>query len=589
MMEQSEGSVVLAFCAALSVALGAAVIGSPRAAEDPPEHLEASPGAGRVQLAQGARYAVAAAAPEASDAGLRVLEDGGNAADALVTTSFVMAVVRPQSTGIGGGGFVIYHDAAKNAQLALDGRERAPADASEKMFLDSRGNPTHDNLDGPRAAGVPGLVAMLADLHARQGSLPWARLVQPAIDLAEGGFPVSPSLARAVASNQDVLALYPASRGLFLPEGRPLQAGDTFKQPELALTLRAIAREGAAGFYAGAVADALSRRVRAAGGHITMADLASYKTVEREPVRGAYRGREVVSMPPPSSGGVALIEMLNLLGTWEGGLADLGWHRAAHLHVLAEVMKRAYADRAEHLGDPDFVTVPVKTLIGAARAKELRAGISMERATPAAELHAGRPAGPERGHTTHISVVDAQGNVASSTQTVNTSLGSKFVAGGTGVLLNNEMGDFAAKPGVPNNYGLVESANNAIAPQKRPLSSMTPTIVLQGGRPVLVVGSPGGPRIISSVLQVVSNVLDFDMALDRAVAAPRVHHQWRPDRLEVEPGINSTVVEALGGRGHVVRVLAGRELGEVQAIQVRPNGTRVAVSDPRGEGRPAAR
>ncbi len=585
-MERSEGSVVLAFCAALGVALGAAVVGSPRAADGHGDAHAAAPRTGRVAVAEGTRYAVAAAAPEASDAGLRVLEEGGTAADALVASSFVMAVVRPQSTGIGGGGFVIYHDAATSTQSALDGRERAPGEATENMYLDSRGNPTRDRLEGPRAAGVPGLVAMLADLHEKHGKLPWARLVQPAIDLAEKGFPVPPSLARAIAQHQAVLSRFPASSEVFMPEGRPLQEGDTFKQPDLARTLRAVAREGKAGFYQGEVAQAIARKTRASGGHISVDDLAGYETRALEPVRGTYRGYDVVSMPPPSSGGVALVEMLNVLGTWDD-LEPLGWHRPDHLHVLAEVMKRAYADRAEHLGD--VPGVPVGALTGPARAAELRAGIDLERATPSSQVRAAGPAGPERPHTTHISVIDAAGNVASSTQTVNTGLGSCFVVAGTGILLNNEMGDFAAKPGTPNNYGLVESAKNAIAPHKRPLSSMTPSIVLRDGRPVLVVGSPGGPRIISSVLQVVSNVLDFDMALDRAVAAPRVHHQWKPDELEVEPGVNQAVVEALGARGHIVRVLDHRGLGEVQAIQVRADGTKVAVSDPRGEGRPAAR
>lgn len=581
-MERSEGSVVLAFCAALCVALGAGIVGGPRAAEKPAAE---EPPATVGRVVEGARYAVAAAAPEASEAALRVLEEGGNAADALVAASFVMAVVRPQSTGIGGGGFVIYHDAARNEQVAIDGREKAPAEATESMYLDSRGNPTRDSREGPRAAGVPGLVAMLADLHEAKGKLDWARLVQPAIDLAERGFPVPPSLAHAVAKYREVLARYPDSAALFLPGGRPLEAGDIFKQPDLGRTLREIASKKKEGFYQGPVAETLSRKTRVAGGHITTEDLAKYETRRPEPVRGKYRGHDVVSMPIPSSGGVILIEMLNVLSTWED-LEPLGWHRPDHLHVLGEVMKRAFADRALHLGD--VKNVPVDMLTSQAHAEALRRSIDLEHATPASQLEGG-PAGPERPHTTHISVIDAEGNVASSTQTINTSLGSCFVVGGTGILLNNEMDDFSAKPGAANAFGLVQSAKNAIAPGKRPLSSMTPTIVLRDGRPVLVVGSPGGPRIISAVLQVVSNVIDFGMALDRAVAAPRVHHQWKPDVLEVESGINRAVVEALGARGHVVRVLEQREIGEVQAIQVRPDGRRVAVSDPRGEGRPAAR
>lgn len=585
-MEKSEGSVVLAFCGALGVAVLLAVAGAPRGADQHASAADHEHGA-PTQVAEGRQHAVSAAAPEASEAGLRVLEDGGNAADALITASFVMAVVRPQSTGIGGGGFVIYHDVASGKQTAIDGRERAPQDARENMYLDSRGNPMRDSLDGPRAAAVPGLVAMLWDLYQVQGSkkLSWERLLQPAIDLAEKGFAVPPSLARAVAARREVLDRYEASRELFLPKGRALQAGDLFVQADLGRTLRAIATKGKDGFYAGAVAEQISHWTRASGGHISAKDLADYTVRHPQPVRGTYRGHEVVSMPPPSSGGVHLVEMLNVLGTWE--LEELGWHRPDHLHVLAETMKRAYADRAEHMGD--VTTVPIAMLTSQDYAKQVRAGITMNHATPSAQIRSGRPAGPERPHTTHISVIDARGNAASSTQTVNTGLGSGFVPSKTGVLLNNEMDDFAAKPGVPNAYGLVQGQANAIEAGKRPLSSMTPTIVLKDGKPVLIVGSPGGPKIITAVLQVVSNVLDFDMPLDRAVAAPRVHHQWSPDELVLEPGIPQAAIDELGARGHILKVLAEDGLGEVQAILVKPNGTKVAVSDPRGEGRPAAR
>jgi gamma-glutamyltranspeptidase/glutathione hydrolase len=587
LMDKSEGSVVLAFCGALGVALLLAVAGAPRGAEH--GHASAAEHGARsqAQTAEGQQHAVAAAAPEASDAALRVLEEGGNAADALVAASFVMAVVRPQSTGIGGGGFVIYHDAASGTQSAIDGRERAPQNARPNMYLDSRGNPTRESLDGARAAAVPGLVAMLWDLHQARGSkkVTWERLVQPAIDLAEKGFPVPPSLARAIEARREVIARYASSRSLFTPDGRALKTGDLFVQADLGRTLRAIATQGRDGFYAGKVAEDISFSNRSAGGEITTKDLADYAVRRPAVVRGTYRGHEVVSMPPPSSGGVHLIEMLNVLGTYD--LEDLGWHRPDHLHVLAETMKRAYADRAEHMGD--VPTVPVKLLTSADYAAQLRAGIVMAHATPAAQIRSGRPAGPERPHTTHISVIDAQGNAASSTQTINTSLGSGFVATGTGIVLNNEMDDFAAKPGTPNFYGLVQGEQNAIEPGKRPLSSMTPTIVLREGKPVLIVGSPGGSRIITSVLQVISNVIDFSMALDRAVAAPRVHHQWLPDELELEPGVPQATIDELGARGHIMRVLAHDGMGEIQAIQIKPSGTRVAASDPRGEGRPAAR
>ncbi|MCW5767035.1 MAG: gamma-glutamyltransferase, partial [Phycisphaeraceae bacterium] len=505
--------------------------------------------------------------PEASDAGLRVLEEGGNAADAMVTASFVMAVVRPQSTGIGGGGFALYHDARSRTQTALDGRERAPAGATETMYLDSRGNPTRDSLDGPRAAGVPGLVAMLWELHQRhgRGALTWARLVQPAIDLAEEGFPVPPSLARAIANRREVLQRHPASRDLFMPKGRSLQAGDIFRQPGLGRTLRAIAREGRAGFYAGPVAAELSFKTRAAGGVLTQEDLAAYAVAERQPLRTTYRRREVVTMPPPSSGGVALIQMLNVLSTWEEGLGQLRFHSPDHLHVLAETMKRAFADRAEHLGDPDSVTVPVGRLTGVPYALELRRGIAMDRAMPSRELRAGLPAGPlEREHTTHISVIDAHGNAASSTQTVNTDLGSGFVAGDTGVLLNNEMDDFAAKPETPNAYGLIGGDANAIGPGKRPLSSMTPTLVFENGQPMLVTGSPGGSHIITTVLQIVLNVVDYRMNIAEATLAPRFHHQWLPDELRLEKGFSPDTVRLLRERGQ--NVVIKEIMGDAQSI-----------------------
>lgn len=586
---RSEGSVVLLFCAALGVALGTALLQRATVHADHGDAPHAEAQVGKSRVAEGRRHAVAAAAPEASEAALQVLADGGNAADALVTASFVMAVVRPQSTGIGGGGFVLHHDAKTRTQTALDGRERAPAEARENMYLDSRGEPTSESRNGPRSAGVPGLVAMLWRLHQDHGSkkLDWARLVAPAIALAENGFAVPESLARAVAERRKVLAEYPASAAVFLPNGRPLQAGDRFVQADLASTLKEIAARGGDGFYQGAVARRLVEATRARGGHLSIQDLAGYEVKARTPVRGTYRGHEVVSMPPPSSGGVHLVQMLNILSGYD--LEAMGWHSAEHLHVLAEAMRRAYADRAEHLGDPDHVAVPVKWLTDPAYAEELRKGIALDRATPSSELHAGRPAGPERPHTTHISVIDADGNVASSTQTVNLALGSGFVAEGTGVLLNDEMDDFAAKPGAANAFGLVQGAKNAIQPGKRPLSSMTPTIVFgRDGAPLLVVGSPGGSKIITTVLQTISNVIDFGMSLERAVAAPRVHHQWKPDELVLEPGIDRAVLDGLSARGHIVRVVERLNQGEVQAIHVKPQRRLVAVSDPRGEGRPAA-
>jgi gamma-glutamyltranspeptidase/glutathione hydrolase len=589
-MEKSEGSVVLVFCAALALSLGAALAGRPAAAE----HEAAAPEVERPvseRVAEGTQGAVSAAAPEASAAGLAVLEEGGNAADALVAASFVMAVVRPQSTGIGGGGFALYHD-ARGGDAAYDGRERAPAEASEDMYLDSRGNKTRQSLDGARAAGVPGLVAMLAKLHAEHGSkkVSWARLVQPAIDLAEQGVRVTPSLARAIAERKQVLEACTAARALFLPDGRPLAEGDLLRQPDLARTLKAIAARGAPGFYEGEVARALVQATRAAGGHLSDEDLRGYQAVARDPVRGTYRGYQVISMPPPSAGGVLLIEMLNVLSNRQD-LGDLSYHGGAHVHLLAETMRRAYADRSELFGDPDAVRLPTARLLTPEYAAALYRGIDPAHATPSSAVRPGQAGIPEGPHTTHISVVDAAGNACSSTQTVNLHLGSAFVAAGTGVLLNNEMDDFATKPGTPNAFGLVQGRLNAIAPGRRPVSSMTPTIVLdREGKVFLVLGSPGGSRITTAVLQVLSNVIDFGMSLDQAIEAPRLHHQWLADELVLERGFDGGVVQDLAARGHIVRVLTGEHdaVGEVEAVLVRPDGERVAATDPRGEGTPAA-
>ncbi|MGE0710723.1 MAG: gamma-glutamyltransferase [Planctomycetota bacterium] len=583
----AESNVVLAFLAGLAVALGTLVVSATSAAGHggghAAEHEHAS-----APVATGRQAAVATAAPQASKAALDVLARGGNAFDALVAASFVVSVVEPQSTGIGGGGFVLYHDAAKQIEGAIDGRETAPGRATPDMYVgaDGRVNEAEYRF-GPKSAGVPGLVAMLWEVHARHGSqkLTWADLVEPAIRYAREGFPVTPQLSATIAARRADLERYDSSRRVFLPDGQVPKAGATLRQPDLARTLEAIAARGAGGFYRGPVAQALAGSASGQGGLIGAGDLEDYRVTTPDVLRGIYRGHEVVSFPPPSSGGVLLIEMLNVLAGYE--LAPLGHDSEAHVHLLAEVMRRAYADR-NLLADPAKVSnLPVKRLLSREHAAELRGGIDLARATPSSSLEGGAVAGGD--HTTHISIVDAQGNAVASTQTVNTGLGSCFVAGDTGVLLNNEMNDFTAKAGAPNAFGLVQDERNLPAPGKRPLSSMTPTLVFDAqGRVQAVIGSPGGPKIISTVLQVVSNLIDFNLSPAAAMSAPRVHHQFLPDQLVLE-GPLAGLRDGLFRRGHQVSVLSGgRSLGNAQLVVVGADGARTAVSDPRGEGRPAA-
>lgn len=600
----SEGSVMLAFCAALAIGFGGAIVGTrkvPAAAHGDPHgsaghtvamepghergdadrrHPEAAHADEDARLeARGEHFGVATAAPEATRAAMDVLAEGGNAFDALVAASFAVSVVRPQSTGIGGGGFALCYDAAARKTLVLDGREVAPGAASDAMYLDASGNPTLDSQDGPRAAGVPGLVAMLAKLHAEKGKLKWARLVEPSIKLAREGFVVPASLARAIAEREPVLRRYPASAAVFLREGRPLAAGDKLVQEDLAQTLEAIAADGANGFYKGRVAQ---RIADATTGGISLDDLKGYTVVTRQPLVGKYRGMQVVTMPPPSSGGPLLLQMLNVLGTLKA--REQTWHSPAHLHLLAETMRRAFADR-NHIADPAFEDVPTAWLTSPEYGAQVAAGIDREQATASSDLRLSEPPAGGKSHTTHISIVDAQGNAASSTQTINGGLGSGFVVSGTGILLNDEMDDFARKSGDANLFGLVQGEKNKIRPGKRPLSSMTPTIVLDGeGRVRLVVGSPGGPRIITAVLQVLLNVVDHEMGLAAALAAPRVHHQFLADQLVIEPGLPRGTLDGLAGMGHTLLVHPRADLGLVQAVQVRASGERVAATDPRGDG-----
>jgi len=532
---------------------------------------------------------VVAQEQRAARIGVEILDRGGNAVDAAVAVGFALAVTYPRAGNLGGGGFMVIH-LADGRDTSIDYRETAPAAASKDMFLDAQGNPDpKKSRDSGLAVGVPGTVAGLALAAKKYGSgkLSLADLIAPAIDLAEKGFPVEDDLADSLPQARARLERWPSSQGIFFNGGDPLQEGDRLIQLDLADTLRAIAESGARGFYEGRVAQRIAQAVRAAGGVMTADDLKDYRAIERPIVRGSYRGYDIVSMPPPSSGGVALIEMLNILEGYD--LGKLG-RRDEALHDMIEAMRRAYADRAAYMGDPDRVKMPIAGLMSKQYAASLRARIG-ERATPSAEVRPGKPAEFEGRNTTHFSVIDRDGNAVSNTYTLNFSYGLGLVADGTGVLLNNEMDDFTAKPGAANAYGLVGYDANLPAPGKRPLSSMTPTIVLKDGKPFLVTGSPGGSRIITAVLQVITNVIDFHMPIDKAVSAPRLHEQWQPDEVYVEPGFDPAVLEALQARGH--KIVPTRPHTSANSIEVMPKGeftprTYVGAADPRTRGATAA-
>jgi gamma-glutamyltranspeptidase/glutathione hydrolase len=494
---------------------------------------------------------VVAQESRAARIGVEILDRGGNAVDAAVAVGFALAVTYPRAGNIGGGGFMVIHLAKDNKDTTIDYRETAPAAATQTMFLDAKGEPDPEkSRDGALAIGVPGTVAGLALAHDKYGSgtLSLADLMAPAIRLAREGFLVEDDTADSLPAARDRLARWPSSAEIFLNGGQPLQAGDRLNQFDLADTLDAIAQKGPAGFYQGEVAGKIADAVRSAGGIMTRDDLANYRPVERAAERGTYRGYDIISMPPPSSGGVHLIEMLNILEGYD--LAKIGRNEKS-LHLEIEAMKRAYADRALFMGDPGAVKMPVAGLTSKKYAASLRAGIG-ERATPSSEIRPGKAADFEGQNTTHFSVIDRDGNAVSNTYTLNFSYGVGLVADGTGVLLNNELDDFSAKPGAANAFGLVGYTANLPGPGKRPLSSMTPTIVLKDGKPFLITGSPGGSRIISAVLQVIVNVLDFHMPVAAAVSAPRLHHQWQPDEVIVEPGFDTRTLDALTARGHKI-------------------------------------
>ncbi len=505
------------------------------------------------QSALGRHGMVVAQEARAARIGVDILKRGGNAVDAAVAVGFALAVTYPVAGNLGGGGFMVIHLAnyrsLGNRDTTIDYRETAPAAASKSMFLDAQGNADpRKSRDSGLAVGVPGTVAGLALAEQKYGSgkFTLAELIKPAIELARNGLPVEDHVADSLPQGKDRLGRWSSSRAIFFKNDEPLQQGDRLVQPDFARTLQAIAQNGPNAFYRGRIADQIAAAVQQAGGIMTADDLAHYRAVERAPMRGTYRGYTIVSMPPPSSGGVSLIETLNILDGYD--LAKLG-RGAPSFHDLIEAMKRAYADRAVYLGDPAFIAMPLKRLTSKKYAARQHATIT-EKATPAAEIHPGRPADNEGHNTTHFSVIDQDGNAVSNTYTLNFAYGLGLVAGGTGVLLNNELDDFTAKPGAANAYDLIGYGANLPEPGKRPLSSMTPTIVLKDDKPFLITGSPGGSRIITAVLQVIVNVIDFHMPVADAVSAPRLHNQWEPDKTFVEPGFDPAALAALKSRGH---------------------------------------
>jgi gamma-glutamyltranspeptidase/glutathione hydrolase len=497
----------------------------------------------------------------ASQIGADALADGGNAVDAAVATAFALAVVHPIAGNLGGGGFLLWRD-AKGEARAYDFRETAPAAATADMFLVQGRYDAARHHDSHLAVGVPGTVAGLHLAWRAHGRLPWSRLVEPAIELARDGFLVSDGLAASLREFQADLERYPASRAQFLRDGRPYEMGDLLKQKDLARTLERIAHDGPAGFYQGETARLIEREMQRGGGLVTQKDLAGYRALTRTPVTGSYRGYELLSMPPPSSGGTALIEMLNMLEHWD--VASGGFSSALTLHRLAEVMRRAFADRAQHLGDPDFNPgLPLTRLLSKEYAATLWRTIDPTRASQSSPAHFTWPA--ESSETTHISIVDRERGAVSLTYTLEDNYGSKIVVPGAGFLLNNEMGDFNAGPGLTDAKGLIGTPPNLAAPGKRMLSSMTPTMLTRDGKLFLVVGSPGGRTIINTVLQTIVNMVDFGMNVQEAVDAKRVHHQWLPDRLVYERfGLSADTLAALAAKGHGTYEVDS--LGVVQAI-----------------------
>lgn len=533
---------------------------------------------------------VASTSRIASEVGCDVMRRGGNAVDAAIATAFALAVTYPAAGNLGGGGFMMIR-LKTGATTAIDYREMAPQSATRNIYQDKNGNLIKgegSSTVGYRAAGVPGTVAgmELALKKYGSGKLTWTQLIEPARKLAADGFPLTHALNRGFSSEQKLLNSYEDSRRIFLNNGKFYNDGDTLRQPELAQTFTRLQRNGAREFYEGETARLIVADMKRHNGLMTLEDLKNYVAKERVPLRSTYRGYEIISMPPPSSGGAVLIEILNILEGYE--LSKMNPSSSEKYHLLTEAMRRAFADRAEYMGDTDFVHVPIAGMIDKAYAARQRASINTDRASTSTEIRAGKPAGYESEETTHFTIVDADGNAVSNTYTLNGGFGSGATAKGTGFLLNNEMDDFAAKPGVPNAYGLIQGERNAVAPRKRPLSAMTPTFVMRkDGTLWFAIGSPGGPTIIDTVLQTIINIVDHDMNIQQAIDAPRIHHQWLPDEIVYEPyGLSGDTVRALLSRGHKL-IEKPRYMGDAQGIMIEEKtGIRLGASDPRNDGTP---
>ncbi len=532
--------------------------------------------------AYGRHFMVASQGKLTSQTARKIFEQGGNLVDAAVAASFVLSVERPQSTGLGGGGFMLFHNAESKKTYALDFREMAPAAATQTMFQSPEGKVLSKKSQiGPYAVAVPGLVAGLLEIHQRFGKLPLSKIMQPAIEVAQKGFTIYPHLSQAILETQKDFKNFSATQKLLLhQDGTPRKTGELLRQPALAKTLGEIAKKGARGFYEGWVAKALVDEQKKLGGLLTLQDLQNYKVKWREPVMGRYHGYEVASMPPPSSGGIHVLEILNILE--DKNLRFLGSASPQAIHFTAAAMQQAFADRAKYLGDPDFVDVPTQKLISKRYARSISQRIFENTAHPSAEVRAGKLLFPESTETSHLSLMDGQGNAISTTQTINGWFGSGVLVSKAGFFLNNEMDDFSAKPGAPNMFGVLGGSANSISPKKRPLSSMSPTLVFQNSTPILALGSPSGPRIITCVVHSFLNYVEYEMPLFQAISAMRYHHQWYPDEIRVEsPSFTPEVRQRLKQMGYKIHK---KDYGcRVQAV-AKEQQILHGVSDPRGEG-----
>jgi len=536
-----------------------------------------------VSPVSGSRAMVVTGQDLATRAGLYVLRKGGNAVDAAVTAAFVMAVTLPRAGNIGGGGFMLIYNARKKQVTALDFWQKAPAKASRDMYIGTDGKADQRlSRFSYLAVAVPGTVAGLAAALKRYGTIPFSRALIPAIRFAEDGYMLNEKQAADMKNSEQILRAYPSTAKVFTkPGGALYQAGDMFVQKDLGQTLREIAQKGPDAFYRGSIAEKIAEQMKANGGILTKEDLAAYAPVFRKPLSGSYRGCQIVTMPPPSFGGTSIIEILNILEGYN--LKSCGHNSAAALHLMSEAMKRALADAAMYLGDPDMVKVPTAGLTSKSYANELRKAIDPGKSTPSAMIRPGDAPRYEKDSTTHFSIVDREGNAVSCTFTLNGNFGSGIVVDGAGFLLNNEMDNFNIHPGLASPGGPVEGEANAIAPNKRMLTAMAPTLVFKGGRPFIVTGSPGSSRIISTVVQVITNVVDFDMNIQDAVNAPKVHNEWLPDELRIEKGISPDTIHLLSRMGH--KVVAGDPMGAASSILVdQKKGTRFGAADPRREG-----